>query len=354
MQQTVTPPPARPSPGQASGPSKKQVKAVKFRKEKSPSKEKSHWRRVITPEGVPVSFQLASRGDRLAAVLLDLMIVYGLPLLIILGFLFSGVWENLLDKEETLYVLFSFVTVLLFLWYNFYFSFFEIKWQGRTPGKRALGIRVVDRHGGQLKPDAVFARNLMRELELFLPISMLFSPFASGYDGLIDLLIWVWLGVFIFLPFFNKDRLRAGDMIAGTWVVKIPKTNLLGDIVQDKDTLGSRMKNLSAKTGQEELYSFSDEQVDAYGIYELQTLEELLRKPEVAPKTIKEVTERIKAKIKWVEPPKTETSSFYWKGHKAGSTQSDKAFLKAYYTALRKRLEAKMLFGVRRENKHDK
>ncbi|WP_218044902.1 RDD family protein [Kiloniella majae] len=352
MQKTVTTSSSKTPSLQMSGSNKKQIKA-------KAEKEKSHWRRVITPEGVPVSFQLASRGDRLAAVLLDLMIVYGLPLLIILGFLFSGIWENFLEKEEFLYVLFSFVTVLLFLWYNFYFSFFETKWQGRTPGKRALGIRVVDRYGGQLKPDAVFARNLMRELELFLPISMLFSPFASGYDGLIDLLIWVWLGVFIFLPFFNKDRLRAGDMIAGTWVVKIPKTNLLGDIVQDKDILGSGTKKLSdklgaSKAGQKELYSFSDEQVDAYGIYELQTLEELLRKPEVAPKTIKEVTERIKAKIKWVEPPKSETSSFYWKGHKAGSTQSDKAFLKAYYAALRKRLEAKMLFGVRRENKHDK
>ncbi|KLN59671.1 hypothetical protein WH96_16425 [Kiloniella spongiae] len=316
--------------------------------------EKSHWRRVITPEGVPVNFQLASRGDRLAAVLLDLMIVYGVPILIILGFVFSKLWENFLENEEFIYVLYSIVTVLLFLWYNFYFSFFEIKWQGRTPGKRALGIRVVDRKGGQLKPDAVFARNLMRELELFLPISMLFSPVSSGYEGIISLLIWIWLGVFLFLPFFNKDRLRAGDMIAGTWVVKIPKTNLLGDIVQDKDTLGVATQKISRSTGQVDLYRFSDEQVDAYGIYELQTLEELLRKPEVAPKTIKEVTERIKAKIKWVEPPKTETSSFYWKNHKGTNTQSDKAFLKAYYAALRKRLEAKMLFGVRRENKHDK
>ncbi len=347
MQKTVTPPSSRTPSSKVSGSKKKQIKA-------KAQQEKSHWRRVITPEGVPVSFQLASRGDRLAAVLLDLMIVYGVPILIILGFVFSKLWENFLENEEFLYVLYSIVTVLLFLWYNFYFSFFEIKWQGRTPGKRALGIRVVDRKGGQLKPDAVFARNLMRELELFLPISMLFSPVSSGYEGIISLLIWIWLGVFLFLPFFNKDRLRAGDMIAGTWVVKIPKTNLLGDIVQDKDTLGVATQKISGSTGQADLYSFSDEQVDAYGIYELQTLEELLRKPEVAPKTIKEVTERIKAKIKWVEPPKTETSSFYWKDHKGTNTQSDKAFLKAYYAALRKRLEAKMLFGVRRENKHDK
>ncbi|WP_052741939.1 RDD family protein [Kiloniella litopenaei] len=328
-------------------------KGKRFAKRGYTKNNPTQWRRVVTPEGVPVSFQLASRGDRVAAVLLDLMIVYGLPILLLVGFLFSGVWENLLDKKEAIYVLISIVTVVLFLWYNFYFSYFEIKWQGRTPGKRALGIRVVDRHGGQLKPDAVFARNLMRELELFLPLTMLFSPVSSGVDGVINLLVWIWLGVFIFLPFFNKDRLRAGDMIAGTWVVKIPKTNLLGDIVQDKDILGITTNKLSTTPGKEQGYSFSEEQVDAYGIYELQTLEELLRKPEVTPKTIKEVAERIKTKIKWVEPVADKGASFYWKNHK-GSTEKEKEFLKAYYAALRKRLEAKMLLGVRRENKYDK
>ncbi|WP_417432872.1 RDD family protein [Kiloniella sp.] len=353
MQKTIMP-----SSSKASGLDKKQSNRLKKNNRSNKiniaQKDKSHWRRVITPEGVPVSFQLASRGDRVAAILLDLMIVYGLPILILVGFLLSGAWEHFLDKKEAIYVLISVITVVLFLWYNFYFSYFEIKWQGRTPGKRVLGIRVVDRHGGQLKPDAVFARNLMRELELFLPMTMLFSPVGYGYEGLINLLIWVWLGVFIFLPFFNKDRLRAGDMIAGTWVVKIPKTNLLGDIVQDQNIGSPRAGKLSdPMTSQADAYSFSDEQVDAYGIYELQTLEELLRKPEVATKTIKEVTERIKAKIKWVEPSIDKGASFYWKNHK-GSTQKDKEFLKAYYAALRKRLEAKMLFGVRRENKHDK
>ncbi len=346
-----------PSSSNASGLDKKQGNRLKknnrSKKINITQKDKSHWRRVITPEGVPVSFQLASRGDRVAAILLDLMIVYGLPILILVGFLLSGAWEHFLDKKEAIYVLISVITVVLFLWYNFYFSYFEIKWQGRTPGKRVLGVRVVDRHGGQLKPDAVFARNLMRELELFLPLTILSSPIGDGADGLINLLIWIWLGVFIFLPFFNKDRLRAGDMIAGTWVVKIPKTNLLGDIVQDQDIASSRTSKVSDQTSQADAFSFSDEQVDAYGIYELQTLEELLRKPEVAPKTIKEVTERIKTKIKWVEPTKDKRSSFYWKDHK-GSTQKDREFLKAYYAALRKRLEAKMLLGVRRENKHDK
>ncbi len=315
-------------------------------------KDEGAWRRVITPEGVPVRLELASRGDRLAALLLDLMIVYGLPIVLIIAFLFSEIWTPLTGDKGAVLVLYSLVTVVLFLWYNFYFSFFEIRWQGRTPGKKALGIKVVDRHGGQLRTDAVFARNLMRELELFLPLSILFSPFGTGEEGLTDLLTIIWVGLFVFIPFFNKDRLRAGDMIAGTWVVKIPKTVLMGDIAQETS---KQLSGPSSMTGQglSERYVFSDEQVDAYGIYELQTLEEFLRKPAVAAKTVKEVTERIKTKVKWVEPTENSSSKYYWKNHQ-GKKHRDIEFLKAYYAALRRRLEAKMMFGVRRENKHDK
>jgi len=38
-----------------------------------------------------------------------------------------------------------------------------------TPGKRILGIRVAARNGKALTAEAVFARNAMRELEVFLP-----------------------------------------------------------------------------------------------------------------------------------------------------------------------------------------
>ncbi len=331
-------------------PGKKASKKTKTSKKKA--KAEGAWRRVITPEGVPVRLELASRGDRFAALLLDLMIVYGLPVVLIIAFVFSAIWTSLETDKGSIQILFAVSNVVLFLWYNFYFTFFEIKWQGRTPGKRALGIKVVDRHGGQLRSDAVFARNLMRELELFLPISILFSPFGTGSEGFTDLLTIIWVGLFVCIPFFNKDRLRAGDMIAGTWVVKIPKTVLMGDIAQES---GTKITGESLIKGKEqkqpERYAFTDEQVDAYGIYELQTLEELLRKPAVAPKTIKEVTQRIKTKIGWVEP-NISSSNYYWKNHQ-GKIHRDTEFLKAYYAALRRRLEAKMLFGKRRENKHD-
>ncbi|MFD2205298.1 RDD family protein [Kiloniella antarctica] len=343
MSKTLIPPQNRPS----------LQKPQRMQTTKKQKKVEGAWRRVITPEGVPVRLELASRGDRFAALLLDLMIVYGVPVVLIIAFAFSTIWTSLEANKGSLQILFAVSNVILFLWYNFYFTFFEIKWQGRTPGKRALGIKVVDRHGGQLRVDAVFARNLMRELELFLPLSILFSPFGSGSEGLTDLLMIIWVGLFVCIPFFNKDRLRAGDMIAGTWVVKIPKTVLMGDIAQERTRLPAESFLKGKEQKQSERYIFTDEQVDAYGIYELQTLEELLRKTAVAPKTIQEVTHRIKTKIKWVERNSDGSKSYLWKTTK-GKTEEDIAFLKAYYAALRRRLEAKMLFGKRRENKHDR
>src|SRR3546814_18926962 len=60
-----------------------------------------------------------------------------------------------------------------FLLRNFWFIGFELGQRAATPGKRLMGIRVVARAGGRLTADAVVARNLIRELELFLPLTMI-------------------------------------------------------------------------------------------------------------------------------------------------------------------------------------
>jgi len=55
---------------------------------------------------------------------------------------------------------------------------------------------------------------------------------SAGIDGMIALLGFIWSGIFLFFPLFNKDRLRAGDLIAGTWVVKAPRPILAKDLVE--------------------------------------------------------------------------------------------------------------------------
>ena len=221
------------------------------------------------------------------------------------------------------------VLLAWFLLRSFYFAYFELRWQGSTPGKRAMGLRVIDRQGGQLRTEAVFARNLMREIEVFIPISALLMAQVSGtWESLLTL---VWAAVFVLMPFFNKDRLRVGDIVAGTWVVWAPKGTLLTDLAGQAPVMS---------TASAEAYQFTAAQLAIYGIFELQTLETVLRKsgPDTG-ETRAAVCERIRKKIGWTAAP--------------GQAVDPRAFLEAFYAALRAHLETRMLFGVRRENKHD-
>src|SRR5262249_51461634 len=109
-----------------------------------------------------------------------------------------------------------------FLLRNFYFTLFECGGRAATVGKRIMGLRVAARSGGVLRADAVFARNAMREIELFLPMVFLLSG-GSDIESVIVLCGIAWCAVFMLFPLFNRDRLRLGDVIAGTWVIKAPK-----------------------------------------------------------------------------------------------------------------------------------
>ena len=276
-------------------------------------------RDIVTPEGVALPVDLADRGERAAAVLIDLIII-----VVALVVLWLALWAALSGGRftETSGWGLAFALVASFALRSFYFTLFELRWQGRTPGKRLMALRVIDRRGGRLRSDAVFARNLMREVELFLPISLLIAGGSGG--GWVTILTLIWVFIFVLMPFFNKDRMRAGDIVGGTWVIAAPKSVLLPDVA-------------AAPAAD---YQFTREQLDIYGIYELQTLEDVLRQggPH-APQARNAVARRILRKIEWTGPP--------------GSVES-RAFLDAFYAALRGRLEAKMLLGVRREDKHDR
>jgi uncharacterized RDD family membrane protein YckC len=229
------------------------------------------------------------------------------------------------------------VILISFLVRSFYFIYFELRWQGQTPGKRALGIRVIDRRGGYLRADSVFARNLLREVELFLPMTLLFLP-GEGSQGWFKLLTFVWVGIFLLLPFFNRDRLRAGDLVAGTWVIAAPKALLLRDVAA-----GAALRGRGAAAA-DPAFPFTRAQLEVYGIYELQTLEEVLRQrgPQSA-ETRQEVAKRIQRKIGWAGPENA-----------LDDPADAERFLEAFYAALRAHLETRLLFGERRESKHSR
>ena len=185
-------------------------------------------RDIVTPEGVALPVDLADRGERAGAVLIDLIII-----VVALVILWLALWAALSGgrfTENSGWGL-AFALVASFALRSFYFTLFELRWQGRTPGKRLLRLRVIDRRGGRLRSDAVFARNLMREVELFLPISLMIAGAPGGGWGTLLALVWVF--VFVLLPFFNKDRMRAGDIVGGTWVIAAPKSVLLPDVAAE-------------------------------------------------------------------------------------------------------------------------
>jgi uncharacterized RDD family membrane protein YckC len=276
-------------------------------------------RAFVTPEGVDLRLQVGSYADRLVALILDALIIVGcLVALTILAGLAAWKTKSQIPQE---------MIAIIWLLGSFclrvgYFIGFELGSKGATPGKRAMGLRVIARDGRRLTADAVFARGAMRELEVFLPATFLLAR-GYGVDAGLIALGGIWTGVFVLFPLFNRDRLRLGDIAAGTMVVKAPKLKLLRDVAEAApDALDG--------------VGFTAAQLDAYGIKELQVLEQVLRTGD--RRTMAAVATRIRGKIGWEGP----------------TDVPDRTFLGAYYAALRQRLETGLLFGRRRRDKHDR
>ncbi len=297
-------------------------------------------REIVTPEGVPIKFMLAGPGDRAGAFVLDVLFqIVALVVFVILADLAIG------GSGEDSWLT-GFAMVVAFLLREFYFVVFEVRWQGSTPGKRITGIRVIDARGGQLEPGAILARNLVREVETWLPLTLLVAggqvwPGAPGWAKLLALL---WVLALMLLPLFNKDHLRIGDMIGGTLVVMQPKTVLVPDLADathfapQLQAWGGGGKPAAGPAP----WAFTAEHLDVYGIYELQVLEGVLRTDQATvahAEAVAAVAEKIHTKIKYDQ---------------LVPVHEYERFLRDFYTALRAQLEKKMLFGQRREDKFSK
>lgn len=291
-------------------------------------------RAIVTPEGVPLVVELADRGSRAAAFMLDMVFIV---IILVLGGIALAFTAVVIKVWALVIGILAF-----FLLRIFYFPITELAWRGATPGKRILGLRVIDRGGGPLKPESIVVRNLMREVEVFMPLTVMAVPSLTGFESLEQLLVLGWVGIFTLMPLFNRDGLRVGDMVAGTLVIAAPKAALLPDL-----TARTQSSIPLTRSRQEASpYRFTPAQLGHYGVYELQTLEAVLRRVEAGSAAGREeIAKRIRAKIGWPEPgqPVPETQRF-------DATQ----FLEAFYAAQRAHLERRLLFGHRRKDKHDR
>jgi uncharacterized RDD family membrane protein YckC len=156
---------------------------------------------VRTGEAVAIRYELAGLGSRFLAVMVDLLAQVTIAIVMMIAFAFAGpglvrivpfAGKNLAAWGIALVVL------LLFLIFFGWFIIFETWWSGRTPGKRALGLRVVRDGGFPLDLGAAIIRNLVRIVEVGLGFYAL-----SAISALI-----------------SRENKRLGDLAAGTIVVR--------------------------------------------------------------------------------------------------------------------------------------
>src|SRR5438445_1111252 len=151
---------------------------------------------VETPEHVEVHLELAGVGSRTAAAFLDTVLLnLGVILIVVvartIGTRLSGAVEGWLMAALVLLYYFAVLG---------YFVLFEALNGGRTPGKQALGIRVVMETGHPVTPAAAVVRNLVRLIDCYLPL----LPFLPG----------------LLMVFLQRRNQRLGDLAAGTIVVR--------------------------------------------------------------------------------------------------------------------------------------
>lgn len=143
---------------------------------------------ITTPEHVPIRLEAAGAGSRFLALMIDWAITTAAAsgLATILGLMLPrGVAAAI------------FVTLSFFLAWGWHI-WFEVRGNGRTPGKRALKLRVIDERGLPVSLYQSLVRNIMRAID--------FLPLFYGFGALAALI--------------SPLRRRLGDVVAGTLVIR--------------------------------------------------------------------------------------------------------------------------------------
>lgn len=153
---------------------------------------------IQTPENVAFGYQVAGIGSRFLATLVDTLIILFLQAVTVLALILALIALDaaLLGNDFSAWVLALFGLLLFILFWGYYI-FFEILWNGQSPGKRWVGLRVIRRDGTPITLSESLIRNLTRLVD-FLPVAY---------------------GIGIIAMFLDKRSRRLGDLAAGTLVV---------------------------------------------------------------------------------------------------------------------------------------
>lgn len=163
---------------------------------------------IVTPENIAFKYRVAGPFRRLPAYAIDCLIRTGV-LVVIYFFAHASLHMGLIAG----------LSLFLYAWFVlewFYGGLFETYWNGQTPGKWALGLRVVSNNGHPIDARQAVMRNVLRAVDS-LPVVFQF--------GLISIVSYQ-LGLFVAAA--NKQFRRLGDLAAGTIVVVEESPRLYG------------------------------------------------------------------------------------------------------------------------------
>lgn len=191
--------------------------------------------RLVLPENVELSFNVAGAGSRTIAAVVDYAVLYGGIVAAIIAYSANRVflrrllggfdlpsWLGGFGEPAAIAII---ILLVFFAWWG-YFLLFEMLWNGQTPGKRIFGLRVVRRDGQPISAVASLVRNIVRAVDMFL------------FLGLVVMLI-------------DRQSRRLGDFAAGTLVIREPRGGgrslIDGVVLPDSSERAARLAPLAGK-----------------------------------------------------------------------------------------------------------
>jgi uncharacterized RDD family membrane protein YckC len=176
---------------------------------------------IETPERVELHYILANVGNRFLAAAIDHLIQAGTLLVMVLAAGVLSRW-NFFNSMSAWTAALAVLAGFGIIWG--YFVAFETLWNGQTPGKRIMRLRVVREDGRPVRFFEVFIRNLLRFIIDLQPV----PSYAVGVVSII----------------FSQRSKRIGDFVAGTVVVKERATEApsLNEIIKISDIEQQRVE----------------------------------------------------------------------------------------------------------------
>jgi uncharacterized RDD family membrane protein YckC len=163
---------------------------------------------IETPERVRIRYELAGIGSRFAAGTIDaVLLVFVLVALFIVLLLVADVTRSDFEESWRAISIAAYGVALAVVW--FFYLGFELLWDGQTPGKRIMRLRVVSDEGGPAPASAIVVRNVLRVADM-LPV----------------VIVHLLGGIVMFV---NGRSKRLGDLAAGTVVVQEREVTLTLD-----------------------------------------------------------------------------------------------------------------------------